>query len=162
MSDIAAAGLDVVAHPGVQEVVVTRRFDAPRDRVFKTYTDPALIPQWWGPKDLATIVDRMEVRPGGRWRFVHRAADGTQYGFHGVYHDAIAPERLVATFEFEGMPGHVSLDTATFEEDGSGTRLTVQSVFQSVTDRDGMLEAGMIGGLTETMDRLAALLESSA
>lgn len=135
-----------------------RIYDAPRALVFKAYTDPALIPQWWGPRMYATIVDKLDARPGGLWRFLNRDKDGTEYAFHGVYHEVAAPERIVATFEFEGVPGHVSLETLTLEESGGRTMLTNTSVFQSVTDRDGMLQHGMEEGAVETMDRLGELL----
>jgi uncharacterized protein YndB with AHSA1/START domain len=148
----------IIAEPGKQEIVITRFFDAPRKAVFEAYTDPGLIPEWWGPKSFTTIVDRMDVRPGGTWRFVQRDAAGNEYAFHGVYHDVLSPERLVATFEFEGAPGHVSLETATFEEYDGRTRLTGTSVFQTVADRDEMLREGMEEGVKETMDRLADLL----
>jgi uncharacterized protein YndB with AHSA1/START domain len=145
--------------PGKQEVVVTRVFDAPRDLVFKACTDPNLIAKWWGPRRYTTIVDKMEVRPGGAWRFVQSDGAGHEFAFHGVYHEITAPERTVQTFEFEGVPGHVLLDTATFEEQDGKTKLTQQSVFQSVADRDGMVQSGMEEGSTESMDRLAELLE---
>jgi uncharacterized protein YndB with AHSA1/START domain len=151
--------LGIIAEPGKQEIVITRNFDAPRKAVFTAYTDPQLIPEWWGPKRFTTVVDRMDVRPGGAWRFVQRDASGTEYAFHGVYHEVRSPERLVATFEFEGTPGHVSLETATFEEHDGITKLTGTSVFQSVADRDEMLREGMEAGVTETMDRLADLVE---
>jgi uncharacterized protein YndB with AHSA1/START domain len=148
------AKTNVIAEPGKQEIVITRILDAPRDLVFKAYTDPNAIPQWWGPRNLTTVVDQMDVRPGGIWRFVHRDAEGNEYGFHGVYHDVVSPERIVSTFEFEGMPGHVLLSTMTFEEQDGKTKLTDASVFQSVEDRDGMLQSGMEGGASESMDRL--------
>src|SRR3954471_1251891 len=100
----------------------------------------------------------MEVAKGGVWRFVHRDADGNEYAFNGVYHDSVAPERLVYTFEFEGMPGHVFLETVTFEEQDGQTKLTDVSVFQSIEDRDGMLNTGMEAGSSESLDRFAALL----
>lgn len=150
--------LKLTAEPGSHTISMTRIFDAPRDLVFKTYTDPNLIPQWWGPSSLTTTVDKMEVTKGGVWRFVHRDAGGNQYAFNGVYHESVAPKRLVYTFEFEGMPGHVVLETVTFEEEGGKTKLTDVSVFQSVEDRDGMLNTGMEEGAGESMDRLAALL----
>ncbi len=149
----------LVAEPGKQEVVITRLFDAPRERLFKAMTDPALIPQWWGgPGESKTTVEKMEVRPGGIWRFIDRDAQGNEYGFHGVYHEITSPERLVYTFEFEGTPGHVLLETVTFEDRNGKTMLTDQSVFQSVKDRDGMLQSGMEAGASKSMDRLAALL----
>lgn len=144
----------LVAEPGKQEITVTSIIDAPRDLVFKAYTDPNAIPQWWGPRGLTTVVDQMDVRPGGIWRFVHRDAEGNEYGFHGVYHDVMSPERIISTFEFEGMPGHVLLSTMTFEEQDGKTKLTDASVFQSVEDRDGMLQSGMEGGASESMERL--------
>lgn len=153
------AKMNLIAEPGKQEIVMTRVFDAPRELVFKAYTDPALIPQWWGPKSLTTTVDRMDVRLGGVWRFAQRDAEGNEYAFYGVYHAIVSPERLVYTFEFEGMPGHVLLATVTFEELNDGkTRLTDRSVFQSVEDRDGMLKSGMEEGATESLDRFAELL----
>jgi uncharacterized protein YndB with AHSA1/START domain len=152
------AKTNVIAEPGTQQITVTRIFDAPCELVFRAYTDPELMPQWLGPRDLTMTIDHMEVRPGGAWRYTHRDPNGNEYGFHGVYHDVVSPERIVGTFEFEGMPGHVSLDTGTFEEQDGNTKLTITSVFQSVADRDGMLQSGMEGGMKESLDRLEELL----
>ena len=152
----------ITAEPGKQEILITREFDAPRELVFKACTDPKLIPQWWGPRYLSTQVDKMDVRPGGEWRFINRNAEGNEFAFHVVYHEVLAPERVIDTFEFEGLPetGHVTLETMKLEAlSGGRTRLTVQSVFQSVADRDGMLQSGMEEGLNETYDRLAELLK---
>jgi uncharacterized protein YndB with AHSA1/START domain len=153
---------EVIAKPGTQEIIMTRIFNAPRELVFKAVTDPALVPNWWGPKDYTTIVDKMDVKPGGVWRFVQRSADGSEYGFYGVFHAINAPERFVQTFEFEGMPGHVLLETMTFEELPDGkTKLIDLSVFQSVEDRDGMLNSGMQQGADESWDRLDEILKTS-
>jgi len=160
MARTAAAGIDAVAKPNTQEVVVTRTFDAPRERVFRVYTDPALIPQWWGPERMSTTVETMDVRPGGSWRNVQHDPAGNEFAFHGVYHDVVAPERLVATFEFEGAPGHVSLDIVTFNDAGGKTILTVHSIFESVDDRDEMLNAGMLDGMSEGMSRIDRLLDA--
>ena len=152
----------ISAEPGKQEILITREFDAPRELVFKACTDPELIPQWWGPRNLSTEVDKMDVRPGGQWRFINRDAEGNEYAFHGVYHEILAPERVIDTFEFEGLPetGHVTLETMKLEPlPGGRTRLIVQSVFQSVADRDGMLQGGMEEGVNDTYDRLAELLK---
>jgi uncharacterized protein YndB with AHSA1/START domain len=146
-----------VARPGTPEIVMARVFDAPRAMVFKAFTDPAAIAQWWGPRRFTTRVETMEVRPGGRWRIVHEG-DGREHGFHGVYHDSCAPERLTRTFEYEGSPGNVLLETVVFEAVGDRTRVTTQSVFQSVAARDGMVKAGMESGGRESFDRLAELL----
>ncbi len=155
------ARINLIAEPGRQEIVITRIFDAPRERVFKIYTDPALIPQWWGPKGLTTTVDKMEARKGGVWRFVQHDREGNEFAFNGVYHDVTWPERLVYTFEWEAMPGHVLLETLTFEEQDGKTTVTDTSVFQSVEDRNGMLSNGMEGGAAESMDRFAELLKKA-
>ncbi len=107
-------------------------------------------------------LETFEPESGGRWRYTHRDQDGNEYGFHGVYHEVTAPERLVDTFEFEGLPeaGHVSLETARFEAlPGNRTRLTIQAVFQSVSDRDGMVQSGMERGVVDGHERLDELLE---
>ncbi len=147
-----------ITTPTDREIHVVREFDAPRDRVFAVYTDPALIPEWWGPRSMTTTVDRMDVRPGGSWRFVMRDADGGETGFRGTYREIIPPERIVQTFEWEGMPGHVAIETATFEDLGGRTRVTTTSLFHTTEERDGMLASGMEGGLNETYARLDALL----
>lgn len=153
----------VLAQPGTHELVITREFDAPRDLVFKVMTDPKLMPQWWGPRRLTTEVDRMDVRSGGEYRFINRDAEGNSYGFHGVYHEILAPERIIDTFEFEGLPeaGHVALETMRLEAlPGDRTRITVQAVYQTVIDRDMTLESGMEEGLDDTYDRLQELLDT--
>ncbi len=139
-----------------------RVFDAPRDRVFAAFTDPKLIPEWWGPRETTTIVDRMDVRSGGSWRFVVRNSDGSETAFRGTYREVAPPERIVQTFEWEGMPGHVSVETATFEDLGERTKVTTTSLFHTTEERDGMLESGMERGLNETYSRLDELLAGSA
>lgn len=150
--------LTVVVEPGKQEIFMTRMFDAPRELVFKAYTDPALIARWWGLRQNTTLIDEMEARPGGKWRFVERDPDGQEFAFHGVYHDVVAAERIVQTFEFEGMPGHVVMETSTFEDVGGQTKVIAQSIFQSVADRDGMVASGMEYGAEEGYQRLDELL----
>ncbi len=159
---MATKALKIMAEPGKQEMLITREFDAPRELVFKACTDPALLSQWWGPRYLTTEVDQMDVRPGGQWRFINRDAEGHEYGFHGVYHEILAPERVIQTFEFEGLPeaGHVTLETMTLEAlPGGRTLMSIQSIYQSVADRDGVLQSGMEGGANETYDRLEELIE---
>jgi len=106
--------LATVTTPSDREIHIKREFDAPRDRVFAAYTDPKLVPEWWGPRSTTTVVDVMDVRAGGSWRFVARDADGSETAFRGTYREVTAPERIVQTFEWEGMPGHVSVETAVF------------------------------------------------
>jgi uncharacterized protein YndB with AHSA1/START domain len=153
-----AGKTQVTAQPGHQDVHITRVFNAPREKVWKALTDPELIPQWWGPAKYKTTVDKLDPRTGGAWRYVQ--TDGDQpYGFHGSFHEMTAPSRAVQTFEFEGMPGHVALETMTLEDVDGKTKMTVVSLFQTLEDRDGMIASGMEGGLSEGHERLDALLE---
>lgn len=152
----------IIAEPGKQEMSFTREFDAPRELVFKAMTDPELIPQWWGPRYLTTEIDKLDARSGGEWRFIQRNAEGNEFAFHGVYHEVLAPERIIDTFEFEGLPesGHVTLETMRLEAlPGGRTRLTAQAVFQSLADRDAALQSGMESGMNDSHDRLDELLE---
>ena len=152
------AKTEYVIEPGRQDITSTIILDAPRELVFKAYTDPELFARWWGPRRYKNEIDKFESRPGGSWRVVQVGADGTRHGFRGVNHDVVAPERICATFEYEGFPGHVALQTATFEALGYKTRLVAHIVFESVMDRDGMVASGMQEGADESMERLAELL----
>ena len=152
----------ITAEPGKQEIIIEREFDAPRELVFKAFTDPKLYVQWLGPRGLMTKLETFEPRNGGSWRFIQKNKNGSEYAFHGVNHEVIAPERIISTFEFEGLPekGHVILQTARFVAmPGNWTKLTSQSVFQSVADRDGMIQSGMEMGVNDSYDRLDELLE---
>jgi uncharacterized protein YndB with AHSA1/START domain len=150
----------ITAEPGKQELFITREFNAPRELVYKAFTDPELLIQWLGPCDLTMKIDKMEPGSGGSWRFVHIDSKGNEFGFHGVCHEELAPERLIRTFEFEGLPesGHVVLETAKFQVlPGNRTKLVIQSVFQSVADRDGMVQSGMERGVSESHEKLDEL-----
>ncbi len=149
---------EITAPEDIPQVVITREFDAPRDLVFRAYTEPDLLERWLGPRDLTMIVDRYETSDGGRWRYVQKDPQGNEHGFHGVFHGDPSRERIVQTFEYEGTPGRVSLDTTTLQ--ARGGRTVVRSVisFQSVQDRDGMLASGMERGVRESSERLAELL----
>lgn len=154
--------LTITAEPGTHEVVLIREFDAPRELVFKAFTDPELYVKWMGPRSLQMTLETFEPYSGGRWRYIHSDEQGNSYAFHGVNHDVTAPERIIGTFEFEGLPepGHVCLETVRFEElPGGRTRVITQDVFQSVADRDGMLQSGMEHGVNDGYDRLDDLLE---
>ncbi|GGT01466.1 SRPBCC family protein [Nonomuraea spiralis] len=150
---------EFVIEPGRQDIVMIRAFDAPRDVVFRAVTDPELIPRWWGPHWLDTRVEAMEVRPGGRWRFVNIDASGREYAFSGVYHAVLRPERLVRTWEYEGAPAEVALETVTLEESGGLTRYVAQSVHPSVEARDAIVRADGAKGGAQSMDRLAEVLK---
>src|SRR5256885_8777757 len=108
---------EYVIEPGKQELTSTVVLDAPRELVFKAYTDPKLFAQWWGPRRYENKVEKFDARPGGEWRVVQVGADGATHGFRGVNHDVVAPERICQTFEYEGYPGHVALQTATRSEE---------------------------------------------
>jgi uncharacterized protein YndB with AHSA1/START domain len=152
----------ITAAPGTQVVIATRTINAPRELVFKTVSDPLLVPRWWGPRRLTTRVHKMVLMPGGSWRFLQWDSEGKEYGFHGVYHDVIIPERLVYTMEYEGMPGHVTLNIDQFDEKDGITIMNSTTIFQSVEDRDQMLQWGMEEGTTETTNRLNELLANES
>ena len=148
----------ISAPEGVPFIDVRREFDAPRDLVFRAFTEPDLLVQWMGPAKYEMIIDTYDVRAGGSWRFVNRDADGNEWGFHGVFHGDPSPDGFTQTFEFEGAPGHVSLDRLTLEERDGRTIVRTHSTFQSIEARDAMVEGGMADGMTEGFQRLEALL----
>ncbi len=151
---------EIIAEPGMPQILINRGFEAPRELLFRAFTEPELLTQWLGPRSLTMQIDRFEVRDGGTWRYLHVEADGTEYGFHGVFHGTPSLDGIVQTFEFEGAPGHVALETMTFEEQDGGTLVRQNSVFQSVAARDAMIESGMETGVTEGFDRLDELMAS--
>ena len=148
--------------PSACEIVLTREFDAQRDLVFEAFSKPEHMAHWWGQKGSSLPVCQMDFRPGGAWRFVEHTADGNDYGFRGEYRDIVRPERIVWTFEFEGLPGHICVETMAFEDVGGKTRITATTVFDSVEDRDGMIESGMERGASEAYERLAEYLRTMA
>ncbi len=158
MASMIASRTEFIVEPGKHYVDIKRVFDAPRERVFKFVSNPRLIPRWWGPRELTTKVERMDFRRGGSWRFIQRDQQGKEYAFHGVYHDVVAPDRYIDTFEYEGMPGHVSMEINTFKEVDGRTEMTTRVVFMSVEDRDGMIATGMERGVRDSTDRFAELL----
>lgn len=148
----------VTAEPGVPLIIVTRTFDAPRDLVFRAYTEPALLAQWLAGCDARMTIEEYDLRDGGRWRYVSEDAAGNVFGFHGVFHGTPSPDGIVQTFEFEGSPGQVSLDTYTFDEAGGRTTVRSVSCFQSVENRDRIVEQGMELGARNSADQLAVVL----
>jgi uncharacterized protein YndB with AHSA1/START domain len=148
-----------VTTPSDREIVMTRAFDAPRDLVFEAHSSCEHMKNWWGPRKYEVVDCDIDFRPGGSWRVVHRGPDGEEYGFHGEYREIVSPERIVWTFEFEGAPGSVSVETMTLEERDGKTTITATSVYGSVEERDAMLESGMETGAAETYDRLDEYLE---
>lgn len=155
--------LKVTAEPNSHAIVITNDFDAPLEKVFKAYTDADAVKKWWGGRTYKTIIDTYEPTAGGSWRFVQKGPDGQDYGFHGVFHEVAPNERITWTFEFEGMPekGHACMETTYFTEEDGKTKVRTVSVFQSIEDRDGMVESGMEKGLREGMDVLTELVEGN-
>jgi uncharacterized protein YndB with AHSA1/START domain len=153
---------EITAPAGLPFVDITREFNAPPALLLRAYTEPDLLKQWLGPRQYEMVVEQWDVREGGAWRYTHRDAEGNAFGFHGVFH-SIEPTAMVQTFEFDGAPGHVSLDKVSFEDLGNGrTAIRNHSVFQSVEDRDAMVAAGMGDGVNEGYERLDELIERLA
>jgi len=149
-----------VTTPTDREIHIERIFAAPRERVWRAMTDPALVAQWWG-RGNKLVIERMEVERGGHWRFVEHSPDGV-HGFEGRYREVTPPERVVQTFEWDGMPGHVIIEHITLEDLGDGrTKVTNVSLFHTTEERDGMLHSGMEGGMNESyaaLDRVLATM----
>jgi uncharacterized protein YndB with AHSA1/START domain len=143
-----------VTTPSEREIVMTRKFDAPRELVFEAHTSCEHMSRWWGPRKYEVADCEIDFRPGGKWRIVHRGPEGEEYAFHGEYREIVRPERIVWTFEFEGFPGSVSVETLRLEEHDGKTTMTATSVHDTVEARDAMLQSGMEDGARETMERL--------
>lgn len=147
-----------VTKPSDREIRIERTFNASRDRVWRAYTEPELVAQWWG-RGNKLVVEKMEVKRGGHWRYVEHA-NGEIHGFEGRYREVTPPERLVSTFEWDGMPGYTILNTTEFKELGDGrTNVITTSLFYKTEERDGFLQSGMEGGMNESYAALDRLLE---
>jgi uncharacterized protein YndB with AHSA1/START domain len=152
----------VTANPGESTIHIERVFDAPREKFFKVVTSKELISKWWVGPGYDVAAEEMDVREGGKWKFVQTMADGSaSYEFFGVYHEIAPNERVVQTFEFSGLPerGHVILEKMELEDlEGGKTKLKVTQSFFSVQDRDGMLQSGMEEGMQNTYNQLDKVL----
>lgn len=152
----------VKAEPNSLEVTMSREFDASPEKVFRAYTDPEILLQWWGPRHTKMKIEKFEAYDGGSYRYLHILPNGYEAGFHGVFHEVTSPVRIIQTFEFEGLPerGHACLETIKFEAlPGNRTRVTYQDIFQAVEDRQGAMDAGMTKGVFEMHERLDELFE---
>jgi uncharacterized protein YndB with AHSA1/START domain len=148
-----------VTTPTEREIHVERIFNAPRDRVWRAMTEPELLAQWWG-RGNKLVIEKYELERGGHWRFVEHTDHGA-FGFEGRFREIIPPERLVLTFEFDGMPGHVVVNFMTLEDLGDGrTKLIAESLFLTKEDRDGMMSSGMEQGMNESYAALDRVLAS--
>jgi len=156
-----SSGTLTLTTPSDREIVMTRVFDAPRELVWRAFTDPDLVARWWG-RGNKLVIERMEVERGGYWRYVEHGPDGV-HGFEGRYREVTPPERLAQTFEWDGMPGHVVVNTTTFEDIGDGrTKVVTMSLFHTTEERDGMLSSGMEAGLSQSYAALDSLLPTMA
>ncbi|NIJ12107.1 uncharacterized protein YndB with AHSA1/START domain [Saccharomonospora amisosensis] len=152
----------ILADPDLPTIRIVREFDAPRERVFRAFTESNLVAQWTGPRSGTTRIDRWDCRTGGNYRYA-TVLDGSEYCFYGSFHEVRAPERIVQTFTYEDMPDGVSLETATLEDLGGGrTRVTMLSVLDSMQARDGLLASGMEVGVVEGFEKLDELVAGSA
>ncbi|MEX2540566.1 MAG: SRPBCC family protein [Trueperaceae bacterium] len=154
-----SAGTSTLTTPTDREIRIERVFNASRDRVWRAFTEPDLVAQWWG-RGNKLVIERMEVERGGHWRFVEHA-DGDTHGFEGRFREVTPQDRLVYTFEWDGMPGYVVIDAVDFEDlGGERTRVVTTALFHTSEERDGMLKYGMETGLNQSYDALDALLEN--
>lgn len=146
-----------------QDLVMERIFDAPRELVWRVLTDPETITRWWGPHGYTTSVEEMDVRPGGRWRWINHTTGGEDAPFKGEYLEVVPPERIVQTqiFDVPGFDDRAGINTMTLEDLGGRTKVTARSTFPSIDDLEGALSAGMVGGAIQTWDRLATELATS-
>lgn len=149
----------IAAPAGQPFIDIEREFDAPRQLVYRAYSEPELIKQWLGPRKYEMVIERWDENG---YRYIHRDDEGHEFAFRGAFHGAMTLDGGVQTFEFEGVPGHVALDSLTLEDRGSRTLVRTHSVYQSVADRDAMVEAGMASGVTEGYDRLDEVLQRLA
>ena len=149
----------IEADPNVPTIRIVREFDAPRERVYRAWTDAELVAQWMGPKDTPTRIDHWDLRTGGSWRYAS-TRDGEEIAsFYGSFHEARLNERLVQTFTWTGVPDAVALETTTFVDTGDGrTRVTILSVVESFETRDAIVASGMEVGVYEGFEKLDGIL----
>ena len=147
-----------VTTPSDREIRTERIVNATRERVWRAFTDPKQVAQWWG-RGNKLVIEKMELQRGGHWRFVEHGAEGIN-GFEGRYREVTPIERVVQTFEWDGMPGHVIIETMTLEDLGERTRIVTTSLFHTTDERDGFLQSGMEQGMNESYAALDRLLAS--
>jgi uncharacterized protein YndB with AHSA1/START domain len=160
MTRTAAKPKSKITTPNDREIHIERIVNATRDRVWRAYADPLLVAQWWG-RGNRLVIERMEMERGGHWRYVEHSPNGV-FGFEGRYREVTPPERFVRSFEWDGMPAHVAIETVTFEDLGDG-RTRISSVLQMHTpeERDGFLQSGMQEGMDASYAQLDKLLAAS-
>jgi uncharacterized protein YndB with AHSA1/START domain len=158
---MSSSPTQISAPAGAPFIDVVREFDATPELVFRAATDPDLVPQWLGPREMRTRIIEFDARTGGSYRYANIDPDGEEYLFRGVFHTVTPSALMIQTFEFEEEPGSVSLESRTFEDVGSRTLMRQHAVFPTVAARDQAIASGMRHGITDSMDRLGELLERS-
>lgn len=151
--------VEITLPEGVPFITIAREFDAPVDAVFRAHRDPDFVSQWLGPSGYEMRIDEYDFRTGGRYRYVHTDPQGESYAFNGVFHVVRENDFAIQTFEYEGYPDVVSIESLTFVDLGGRTRLEIQSTYPSVEARDGMAQSGMETGITEGYEGLDRVLE---
>ena len=151
---VTSSGTATVTLPTDEQILITREFDAPRHLVYKAWTTPELVKRWWSAKRGEVTVAEIDLRVGGRWRFVMVAEGGFEVAFHGEYREIVPNERIVSTEVYEGMPGAEALNTLTLTEADGRTLLTILVQHVSKEHRDAHIESGMEAGMQDAMDLL--------
>ncbi len=161
MKTIEASGKTTITTPTDREILIERVVNAPRDRVWRAYADPELVAQWWG-RGHRLDIERMELERGGHWRYVEHGPNGV-YGFEGRYREVTPPDHFVRSFEWDGMPAHVAIETVTLEDLGDGrTRIVILMQMHTPEERDGFLHSGMQAGMDGAFAELDRLLGAAA
>jgi uncharacterized protein YndB with AHSA1/START domain len=164
MMTVTSSGTAKVTLPTDDQIQITREFDAPRHLVYRAFTEPDLVQRWWHAKRGEMTVCEIDLRVGGRWRYVSVTPDGMEVGFHGVYREIVPNERVVTTEMYEGLPEDVSeedaatVNTATFSEVDGRTTVTILVQAPSKETRDAIIASGMESGMQDALD----LLEETA
>jgi uncharacterized protein YndB with AHSA1/START domain len=160
MAEVTSKGSAKVTLPADQEILITREFDAPRHLVYEAYTNPDLVRRWWHAKRGEMTVCDIDLRVGGRWRYVMVTPEGMEVAFHGEYREIVPNERIVSTEVYEGMPDAEALDTLTLTEFDGRTRLEILVEHASKEHRDAHIESGMEAGLQDALDVLEEVAAS--
>ena len=158
-----SSGTAVVTLPADEQILITREFDAPRHLVWRAWTTPELVKRWWTARRGEATVLEIDLRVGGKWRYVMVTPDGFEVGFHGEYREVVPHERLVSTEAYEGIPDpdeHASLNTLTLTETDGRTTLTLLVQHASKEDRDAQIASGMESGLQDALDLLEEIAGS--
>jgi uncharacterized protein YndB with AHSA1/START domain len=151
---VTSSGTATVTLPTDEQILITREFDAPKHLVYRAWTTPELVKRWWSANRGDVTVAEIDLRVGGRWRYVMIADGGFEVGFHGEYREIVPNERIVSTEVYEGMPDGEAVDTLTLTEVDGRTTLTILVEHASKEHRDGHINSGMEAGMQDAMDLL--------